>query len=590
MRNCFYSIILLLLFAVAAQAELTLGADGCYAIASKEDFASFMNNHSSECGKLTADINLGSWTPAASFSGTLDGQGHSITLMNIDKNGNKPVGMISLVDAPKSKPAVLKNIHMEQTTVSGKNGTNAALVGSVSGFLKIENCYVSAVVNASTNKGNPAAIFVASVGSSGSVVIENSYNDGEVVMSGQNNYIGGFVADNSGAVYIENCVDNGLGFVGNNASGATFTKIHVSEILPSTPDSEKQAILEQMQAYADSVGSSFSWVIDDQGEVISRTVLQWTAPSQSFAVNELGGSIVIADGQSLYANGVIYSGTLSDAQKKAIGANTLRPVSGVSYEGDKAVVSGSSQAPIIIPDGFIASSAALDRNFSIKTQSTLILPFTAKLTNAFICTFKGVAQQSDGTWYVTVMKVADSVVHANTPYIVQSSDNELQFTDFKGFAVNSEVHTTIKGNWKFTGVNKYIKWKEDELGHIYGFAGSASEKFKAGQFVRGAYGASVSPTRAFLVYDASLTTSRPGVNGSRMSIAPADLPESIDVVIEEEDGSSMRIGQLNTLSGEISVDHTIAKDRWFSVDGRKLNAKPTAKGTYYNNGKRVIVK
>lgn len=586
MRNCFYSIILLLLFAVAAQAELTPGADGCYAIANKDDFTTFMNNHSSECGKLTADIDLKTWTPAASFSGTLDGLGHSITWVKVAVNGNNLVALIATAGGSSQKPAVIKNVSLLDASISTNVGTAASFVAQVTGNLVIDNCYSKANIQKSNNK-NSAAVFVARVESGANLTVVNSYNEGSISSSSTK---AGFVGENNGSVTIENCVDNGLGFVGGG-SGTTNTT-HNYTITSSTSESEKAQIFADLQSYSNETTGvkGSSWVLDESGNRVPTVVLQWTAPSQSFAVNELGGSIVIADGQSLYANGVIYSGTLSDAQKKAIGANTLRPVSGVSYEGDKAVVSGSSQAPIIIPDGFIASSAALDRNFSIKTQSTLILPFTAKLTNAFICTFKGVAQQSDGTWYVTVMKVADSVVHANTPYIVQSSDNELQFTDFKGFAVNSEVHTTIKGNWKFTGVNKYIKWKEDELGHIYGFAGSASEKFKAGQFVRGAYGASVSPTRAFLVYDASLTTSRPGVNGSRMSIAPADLPESIDVVIEEEDGSSMRIGQLNTLSGEISVDHAIAKDRWFSVDGRKLNAKPTAKGTYYNNGKRVIVK
>ena len=29
---------------------------------------------------------------------------------------------------------------------------------------------------------------------------------------------------------------------------------------------------------------------------------------------------------------------------------------------------------------------------------------------------------------------------------------------------------------------------------------------------------------------------------------------------------------------------------WFDMKGRKLNGKPTVKGIYYNNGKRVIVK
>ena len=31
-------------------------------------------------------------------------------------------------------------------------------------------------------------------------------------------------------------------------------------------------------------------------------------------------------------------------------------------------------------------------------------------------------------------------------------------------------------------------------------------------------------------------------------------------------------------------------DEWYSVDGRKLSGRPTAKGVYINNGKKTIVK
>ena len=31
-------------------------------------------------------------------------------------------------------------------------------------------------------------------------------------------------------------------------------------------------------------------------------------------------------------------------------------------------------------------------------------------------------------------------------------------------------------------------------------------------------------------------------------------------------------------------------DTWFSLDGRKLQGKPTQKGVYINNGVKVVVK
>lgn len=31
-------------------------------------------------------------------------------------------------------------------------------------------------------------------------------------------------------------------------------------------------------------------------------------------------------------------------------------------------------------------------------------------------------------------------------------------------------------------------------------------------------------------------------------------------------------------------------NQWYTLDGRRLTGKPTARGLYYNNGKKVIIK
>ena len=58
------------------------------------------------------------------------------------------------------------------------------------------------------------------------------------------------------------------------------------------------------------------------------------------------------------------------------------------------------------------------------------------------------------------------------------------------------------------------------------------------------------------------------------------LPNFVDVEIEDENGLVVQSGTLNTVTG----------DGWFDLKGRRLNSRPTAKGTYYNNGKRVVIK
>ena len=60
-------------------------------------------------------------------------------------------------------------------------------------------------------------------------------------------------------------------------------------------------------------------------------------------------------------------------------------------------------------------------------------------------------------------------------------------------------------------------------------------------------------------------------------------PAEIDVEIVDENDNVIETGKMNPVTGEIRMD------RWFDMKGRKLNAKPTTRGMYYHNGKRVIV-
>lgn len=55
------------------------------------------------------------------------------------------------------------------------------------------------------------------------------------------------------------------------------------------------------------------------------------------------------------------------------------------------------------------------------------------------------------------------------------------------------------------------------------------------------------------------------------------------LVIGGDDGTTGVISQLSTLNPQLS-------DVWYSLDGRKLNAKPTAKGIYVNNGRKVVIR
>lgn len=65
-------------------------------------------------------------------------------------------------------------------------------------------------------------------------------------------------------------------------------------------------------------------------------------------------------------------------------------------------------------------------------------------------------------------------------------------------------------------------------------------------------------------------------------ISPTVLSSSAKAVTFEIDGIETAIESID--------GYTVAREGWYDLNGRKLGAKPTAKGIYINNGKKVVVK
>lgn len=136
---------------------------------------------------------------------------------------------------------------------------------------------------------------------------------------------------------------------------------------------------------------------------------------------------------------------------------------------------------------------------------------------------------------------------------------------------------------------EFKNWAPEELGKIYGLSGVATETVAAGKFVKFVgSGSSISPMRFYLKRnDVAGPSGAPGLKGNRMKSIDENLPEDIEVYINRgEDEGPLFVGTINTRTGEFRA----ATDRWFDLKGRKLNGKPTVKGTYYHNNKLEIIK
>ncbi len=303
----------------------------------------------------------------------------------------------------------------------------------------------------------------------------------------------------------------------------------------------------------------------------------------------------IADGKTLVdENGTIWSGTLEVFQ---IGFNnsTLKPVMGVTLtkEGNNvsATFSGTSETTMSIPVDVNVTSVTYNRAFTMDKPSTVMLPFSkdvGEIGGGTFYTFGGV-EKKNNKWVATMNEVTGSLT-ANTPYLFVPTGMSLTFTG------GATLNTTGGGNclasdaegWEFHGTYSKKIWNEVET-HDYGFAATSgtsadNQDVEEGQFVRLTTGASAKPMRCYLSYVGGPAQARALTRGA--AATDEELPSSIIVRLVGANGETTAIGTIDTKTGEMTFD----SEAWYTLDGVRLSGKPTKKGLYINNGKKIVIK
>ena len=327
------------------------------------------------------------------------------------------------------------------------------------------------------------------------------------------------------------------------------------------------------------------------------------------------GAVKVADGQTLVDDGGnIWSGTLSnDDLQNSLLNKTLRPVMGVVLTKDgsgniSAEFDGTSLETVSIPINITVNSVTLNRTFTLHKCATLMLPFSLgdgqSLNGGILYKFDGV-NNGEGDWVATLSEFT-SPLKANTPYLIapngHMTDDKITF-DLKGGTVT--LNTTTAGEdsnekddlWDFIGTYSYIKWttvtgdqdysaeREAEIGKVYGFAAVEKTGIHVGDFVRVASGAKIRPMCAYLKWKGSIPNNARALTRAATN-DDTELPQRITVKLVSASGETTAIGTLDTTTGEVSFD----SEAWYTLDGVRLSGKPTKKGLYINNGKKIVIK
>ncbi len=518
--------------------DLPQDAEGYYLLDGKMawlSFAALVNGGTYDAkAKMTADIDLGNDqtmigdTGESTSSPCFSGifDGQGYTL-TVAYTG---IGSSS-VGAPFAKinGATIKNLHVKGS-LSSAGYHPTSIVSDSWGTSRLEKVWGEVDITG-TRTGWVEASGLVGCMKAGNLTIEDCLFTGTV--NGSGSYNGCFIGYiDSGSATITNSLSTGTFSYSGESNGfrGTHTNCYVKQFPTSYPSGVTKPTDEELAdgTTTTALNNGRSEVIWVQDAVTNKPML------------------------ATFANAV----TLTDV-------NNLTALS--AYAGKTCKVTYS-------------------RSFTEAKSSTVCLPFAfAKGSVGTFYTFTGITKS--GSEYIATMTVypGDNLV-ANTPYLfTPSATGDVDFGGTYTLPASITAGSTESGDWTYLGTYETISWPEAPTG-IYGFSAQAVGDIQQGEFVKvGAY-VRIKPMRCYLKYKNGLANYA-GARGMTRA-ADEELPETIKVRLIGADGEVTAIGSLQTKTGEVTFD----KDAWYSLDGRRIEGKPTMKGIYVNNGKKIVVK
>ena len=528
------------------------------------------------------------------FKGTFDGQNYTLTF-------NRTAAEDFCAPFHYINGATISNLHVGGTITGGTYENLGGLVGHSEGNITINNCRVSTEISTT----------VSGVGFHGGIIA--------------------FWYDSSVECTITGCVYDGLIYNPSEADATTYCSGFIGNLFGSNLFVTFTDCLFAPAAYGTGKyalgGNCFTFVYPNsdptynmtncyytsilgnrQGRPAATVTVATTAPANLGAATTDHG---IVDG---YKNGFIYNGKyytpkygdavveyrFDDDEERA----------DVTINGTNNQETGVNVVGVNITEevGNI-KSVTYNRPFNTAQAATVILPFS------YICNgseggkfygFKEVVYDENlHKWVCTMQEPGNTAVTsltANTPYLFMPNATTMTFPNISsmtGGVVTLQTTTANDGvyggattdyDWNFYGTYKGKTWTSSDSDKDYGFAARSGTEaggaatVEAGQFVRFTLGAFIKPMRCYLSY---VGTEAPApARGLTRAAATDDLPQSITVRLVSRNGETTAIGEIDTKTGKLTFD----SEAWYTLDGVRLSGKPSTKGIYINNGKKVAIK
>ncbi len=561
--------------------------------------------------KLDADIAVSRMAGGHEFTGTFDGDGHTLTLAYGTADAPVDAQFIApFVEtaADDSNQPVFRNLTIDGT-IYASNPQAAehyhvgGLIGHLFGDVTIEHCNSLVHITAPGGAGGFVGLCEHTA------MFTDCLSSAVITSPGGNN--SGFVGwsrASGHAISFDGCTFNGKllqqdgngshngGFIGWTGANKTVTFTNCLCAPATLASGETMAsgnsatFARGWNATTTATNSYYTQTFGDaQG---TKPIVTASKPSN---IGDVGTAYNVS-GITAYGNGLLYGSEFYCGDSQFGGIALAYSESSLT-----ATIDGTSVATVSIPEDVTVSSVTYNRAFTMGRPSTVMLPFSKdvnEISGGTFYTFGGV-EKKNNKWEATMNEVMGSLT-ANTPYLFVPTGTSLTFTG--GATLNTtgggNCLASDTGGWEFHGTYTNKVWDE-VVTHDYGFAAlsgtSADDKsVEAGQFVRLTTGASAKPMRCYLSYVGVPNQARALTRGA--AATDEELPQSIIVRLVGSNGETTAIGTIDTKTGEMTFfDEQSGKaerdsEAWYTLDGVRLSGKPTKKGLYINNGKKIVIK
>ena len=561
-------------------------------------------------GNITVTTMAGSATRP--FKGTFDGDGHTLTF-------NYTANMANCAPFCITDGTTIRNLHATGSIEGGTWHYISGLVGSASGNLTIENCRVSTQISSTVSGIANNGGFVGYLSSQyNQCYITGCVFDGLIYnpeYSGTTYGCGGFVGSFSqyGYAILEDCLFIHGQYDNNNGK---------CELWWGNENDKNSTFLHRSNDYGEGTLKNCFFVATHFLKQGSPAVESTTAPT-NFAHfgTPTDHRFLKVYGHTMVFDNKYYTPTYGDL------------VETYDYSGVKSYNIEYDDKPLGIPDittPLWTESLRYNRSFTAGKPVTVMLPFNFTRDRITLAgsnenpsgkfyEFKGIEEDVNVTnkWVAVMIEtgktlsneVVENTLQANHPYLYVPGESTVHWAMYVsgGFSIftegneGGEKETEYDGTadfawnkWNFKGTYQPRYWSDsenpEEIGKVYGFAGSTKEvdgqNVVAGDFVRAKSGAKIRPTSCYLMWTGYEPSNAPARGLTRGAAATEELPQSITVKLISANGETTAIGTLDTTTGEMTFD----SEAWYTLDGVRLSGKPSTKGIYINNGKKVAIK